>query len=143
MSATRRPDPQLPAPHPLVTPETKPFWDATAEAQLVLATCRGCDTVLWYPKAFCSACGTFDVEWVEASGRGTIYTFTITRRGIGSYADAGPYVMAYVELAEGPRLITNIVDCDPETLEIGQEVEVVFHPTGQGAALPRFRPVGT
>jgi uncharacterized OB-fold protein len=89
----------------------------------------------------CPACGSLDTEWIEASGRGTVYSFTVVRRGAGAYRDAGPYVLAYVELAEGPRVMTNIVDCDPELINIGDRVEVVFHDTGQGAALPRFRPV--
>jgi hypothetical protein len=66
----------------------------------------------------------------------------VTRRGAGAYRDATPYVLAYVELAEGPRVMTNIVDCDVDALQIGDPVEVTFHDTGQGAALPRFRPAG-
>jgi uncharacterized protein len=134
--------PPLPAPHPAVNPETRPFWDATARGQLLLRRCRSCTTVNWYPRTLCPACGSFDTEWIEASGRGTIYTFAVTRRGAGAYRDATPYVLAYVELAEGPRVMTNIVDCDIDALQIGDPVEVTFHDTGQGAALPRFRPAG-
>jgi uncharacterized OB-fold protein len=73
-----------------------------------------------------------------------VYSFTINRRGtadLAAYRDAGVYVLAYVELEEGPRMMTNIVDCDPESIRIGQAVELVFHDTGQGNALARFRPV--
>jgi uncharacterized OB-fold protein len=80
------------------------------------------------------------VSWFEASGRGTIYSYTINRRGQGDYRDMA-YVVAYVELDEGPRVLTNIVDYDFEKLEVGQPVQVVFHPTSGGPALPRFRPV--
>jgi uncharacterized OB-fold protein len=132
--------PQLPAPAPNVNPETRPFWDATTEGRLILRKCTACGTVNWYPRTLCPACGSFDTEWIEAAGRGTIYSFTVTRRGSGAYRDAAPYVLAYVELAEGPRMMTNIVDCDVDALQIGDPVEVVFHDTGQGAALPRFRP---
>jgi hypothetical protein len=69
-----------------------------------------------------------------------VYTFSVVRRGIGAYADA-PYVLAYVELAEGPRVMTNIVDCDVDSVRIGQEVELVFHRASAETALPRFRPV--
>ena len=103
----------------------------------------GCQAVIWYPRPFCPACASTHVEWIEASGRGTVYSFTVNRRGqadLADYKDAGVYVLAYVELAEGPRMMTNIVDCDPDTVRIGQAVEVVFHDTGQGTALPRFRP---
>jgi uncharacterized OB-fold protein len=123
--------------------ETQPFWDATAEGRLLLERCDapGCGTVIWYPRSFCPTCGSMDTSWFEASGRGTIYSCTVTRRGQGAYRDAGPFVLAYVELEEGPRVMTNIVDCDPATVHIGQAVHVTFHDTGQGSALPRFRPV--
>ncbi len=129
----------LPAPPPIVNAETKPFWDATAEGKLLLARCKGCSTVMWYPRAFCPECSSFDIEWTEASGKGTIYSYTINRRGQGDYRDLA-YVVAYVELAEGPRVLTNIVDCDMSALKVGQAVEVVFHPTSSGVALPRFKP---
>jgi uncharacterized OB-fold protein len=139
----------LPAPAPTVTPETKPFWDATAQGRLLLAKCPSCEEVLWYPKAFCSKCATTEVAWIEASGRGTVYSFTIARRathaGVSDhrdpYGESTNFVLALVELAEGPRMFTNIVECDPESVEIDQEVELIFADTGEGSALPRFRPV--
>lgn len=130
----------LPSFAPPVTVETQPFWDATAEGRLVLPRCRKCQIVVWYPRSFCPACHTHGVDWVEASGRGTIYSFSVIRKGEGPFREASPYVLAYVELEEGPRLLTNIVDCDPERLEINQAVEVVFAETDKGTALPRFRP---
>ena len=133
----------LPAPAPNVLPEVKPFWDATAEGRLVLPRCLECQTLIWYPRPFCPACASTRVEWIEASGRGTIYSFTVNRRGVAdlpAYRDAGVYVLAYVELDEGPRVMTNVVECEPDSVRIGQRVEVVFHDTGQGTALPRFRP---
>lgn len=132
----------LPAPAPYVNPETKPYWDATTEGRLLLRHCRACDTVIWYPRSLCPECGSLDTEWIESGGRGTIFTFSVNRRGAGAYRDASPYVLAYVELEEGPRMMTNIVDCDIDAIAIGDPVEVVFHDTGQGAALPRFRPAG-
>lgn len=128
----------LPTPAPPVTPETKPFWDATAEGRLVLPKCRPCRTVFWYPRAICPNCHAIDVEWIDAAGRGTIYSFTVIRRG--GYASGGDYVLAYVELVEGPKIMTNIVECVPGDLACGQPVEVVFHDTGHGSALPRFKP---
>ena len=135
----------LPAPAPFVNPEVKAFWDATAEGRLVLAKCLECQTIIWYPRPFCPECSSVRIEWVPASGKGTIYSFTVNRRGtadLREYRDAGTYVLAYVELAEGPRVMTNIVDVDPNTVKIGQAVEAVFHDTGQGSALIRFRPTG-
>jgi uncharacterized OB-fold protein len=134
----------LPAPAPFVLPEVKPFWDATAEGRLVLPRCLECEAIIWFPRPFCPVCASTRVEWIEASGRGTVYSFTVNRRGVADlaeYRDAGVYVLAYVELSEGPRVMTNIVDCDPGSVHIGQQVEVVFHDTGQGNALARFRPI--
>ena len=133
----------LPAPAPVVLPEVKSFWDATAEGRLLLPRCDDCQTVIWYPRPFCPACGSLRVTWFEASGRGTVYSYTVNRRGtadLPEYRQAGTYVLAYVELEEGPRVMTNIVDCDPESVRIGQPVSIVFHETSQGTALPRFRP---
>ena len=132
---------ELPAPVPTVNPETKPFWDGTAEGRLLLQRCLDCAAVVWYPRTFCPKCPRGQLEWFEASGRGSVYSFTIVRRGAtGAYRDTAPYVLAYVELAEGPRLLTNIVDCDVDAVRIGDEVRAVFHPTGEGSALVRFRP---
>lgn len=133
----------LPTPAPEVTTETAAFWSATADGTLLLPRCEHCDAVIWYPRAFCPACGSLDVTWVEASGRGTVYSFTVVRRGAPSYESAAPYVVAYVELEEGPRVLTNIVGCDVDDVEVGMPVEVVFHDTGQGSALYRFRPVSS
>ncbi len=136
----------LPAPAPNVLPEVKPFWDATARGELVLPRCLECRTLIWYPKPFCPSCASTRVEWVPASGRGTVYSYTVNRRGVAdlaAYRDAGVYILAYVELEEGPRIMTNIVDCDPESVRIGQKVELVFHDTGAGNALARFRPAGS
>lgn len=85
-------------------------------------------------------CGSTSVTWFEASGRGTVYSCTVTRRIPGSWRAATPFVLAYVELDEGPRVATNVVGCDPETVHIGQAVRTVFDPTPDGPALLRFTP---
>ena len=134
----------LPAPAPIVLPEVKPFWDATAQGRLVLPRCLECQMVIWYPRPFCPACASTRIEWIEASGSGTVYSYTINRRGqadLPAYREAGVFVLAYVELDEGPRVMTNIVDCDPDSVRVGQRVQVVFHEAGPEAALVRFRPV--
>jgi uncharacterized protein len=130
----------LPTPAPTPTAETAPFWAATGEGRLLLARCRACGHVIWYPRAVCPDCHSLDTEWAEASGRGTVYSFTVSRRGEGPWREVAPYVLAYVELDEGVRVMTNIVDCDVDTLRIGQPVEVAFADTGEGNALVRFRP---
>ena len=133
--------PHLPSPAPAVVPETESFWAATGRGKLVLPECAACATIIWYPKGICPECGSLDIGWVEASGEGEVYTFTVSRRGEGAYRDAGPFVLAYVELDEGPRVMTNIVGCSPESVRIGLRVRAVFDDTGQGSALVRFAPV--
>lgn len=131
----------LPNPAPTVTQANAAFWAATADGRFQLQRCNECDTVLWFPRRHCPSCWTENVSTFDASGKGMIYSFTVIRKGAMAYKDAGPFVVAYVELAEGPRIMTNIVECDVETVAVGMPVEVVWHDTGQGNALYRFRPV--
>ena len=131
----------LPAPAPAVNPETREFWDATAQDRLLLRRCRDCGAVIWYPRAICPECSSLQTEWFEAAGRGRIYSYTVNHRGEGAYQGVPPFVLAYVELDEGPRVMTNIVGAEPGELAVGLPVEVVFHDTGDGAALPRFQPM--
>ncbi|HEX4833924.1 MAG TPA: OB-fold domain-containing protein [Trebonia sp.] len=133
----------LPAPAPPVNPETQEFWDATARGRLLLRRCRACGSVNWYPRVICPECSSLDTEWFEASGRGRVYSYTVNYRGEGAYKEAAPFVLAYVELDEGPRMLTNIVGAGggvPAGLAVGLPVEVTFADTGEGSALPRFRP---
>jgi len=131
----------LPAPAPPVNPETKPFWDATLQARLLVKQCQDCQSLIWYPRAICPECSSLRTSWLRVSGRGRIYSYTVNHRGQGPYQGCGPYVLAYVELDEGPRMMTNIVETDDRELAVGMPVEVVFHDTGEGSALPRFRPL--
>ncbi|QEN16395.1 Zn-ribbon domain-containing OB-fold protein [Mycolicibacterium sp. ELW1] len=133
--------PQLPSPPPGVTPDTSVFWAATLDGKLLLQRCADCGLAGYYPRYVCANCHHTNLAYIEASGRGSIYSHTVTTRGILEYADAGSYVLAMVELNEGPKMLTNIIGCDPTELSIGQPVEVVFCATGGDGALPRFRPV--
>lgn len=130
----------LPTPAPTVTSSNAAFWAATAEGKFLLQRCSTCSTIVWFPRAHCPSCWTETLSTFEASGSGTIYSFTIVRKGRNVYSESAPFVIAYVELAEGPRIMTNIVDCDPESLQVGMKVRMVFHDTGQGNALYRFVP---
>ena len=133
--------PSLPTPAPVVEPDTEAFWAATAQGRLLLPHCAACESTFWYPRGLCPRCGSLDIDWTEASGRGTVYSFTVIRRGDGAYAEAAPYLLAYVELTEGPRLLTNLVGIEPDMARVGQPVEVTFDNTGHDVALPRFRPI--
>lgn len=131
----------LPTPSPPMDPDTAPYWEASTEGRLVLPRCTACGLVIWYPRAFCPDCSSLDIEWFDSSGEGSVYSFTIVRRGQGRYRDAAPYVLAYVELDDGPRVLTNIVDADLDGLHIDQRVVATFDPVPDiDAALLRFRP---
>ncbi|GAA5145538.1 hypothetical protein GCM10025768_02910 [Microbacterium pseudoresistens] len=133
----------LPVPPPQIQPEMSVFWEALRVGELLLPHCRRCEFVVWSPRPYCPKCGSFDVDWVSASGDGVVYSFTVNRRGKGfnkKYQEIGPYIVAYVELAEGPRILTNIVDADVDSVEIGVRVRGVVHRAGDDVIV-RFRPV--
>lgn len=121
-------------PAPPVTPETEPFWQAAAGGRLLLKRCASCGQPHHYPRSICPFCFSNRTEWGEASGQGTIYTYSVMRRA------PVPYAIAYVTLAEGVTLMTNIVDCDLDGVRIGQRVKVVFKPTEGGPPVPMFTP---
>ena len=131
----------LPARPPLPNAETQPFWDATAEGRIELPRCGDCDLVIWYPRSICPDCQSTDLTWQSMSGAGTLYSYSVTRAGGGrAWREHLPFVVAYVRLDEGPTMLTNIVDCDPDDLEVDMAVTAVFDDTGEGNALVRFRP---
>jgi len=132
---------ELPTPEPPITPETERFWDATGEDILLLTQCSDCGDIFHYPRVRCPHCASSETEWIEGSGKGTIYSYTVTRTTGGKYANATPFVLAYVELDEGPRVMTNIVDADLDDIEVEQRVRVTFHETDEDHRLPRFTPV--
>lgn len=118
-------------------PETLPYWEAARRGEFLLRHCSDCDQVHWFARSICPFCWSSSTDWVTASGRGTVYSWTVMRRA------SRPYAVAYVELAEGPRMLTNIVDCDLDALAVGLPVQVVFCPTSDPDAPPiaMFRPV--
>jgi uncharacterized OB-fold protein len=122
------------------SPELSLFWEATTRGVLMLARCDSCGNVIWYPRPFCPTCGSTDVSWFESTGRGAVYTYTVVRKTSAPFDAAAPYVVAFVELDDGPRVLTNIIGCDPESVRIGQRVTVEFDPPEPGGALYRFRP---
>ncbi len=133
--------PQIPVPEP--TPVTQPFWDAARKHVLSIQRCADCEKAVFYPRSTCPECGSDALGWIDATGRGTIYTYTIARRPtMRALAARVPYAIAIVELEEGPRFTTNIVDCDIESLEVGQAVEAVFEDLSAEMTLVYFRPVG-
>jgi len=138
---------ELPTVAPPYSAEAEPFWTAAADGRLVVPVCDACGHHIWYPRSWCPVCGSEAVTWTEVSGRGTVYARTVIRKAMGPWADAVPYVAAYVELEEGPRILTNVVTDDPASVEIGTAVEALFVPVEQADGAPRqailrFRPTG-
>jgi uncharacterized OB-fold protein len=123
---------KYPAPEP--NPETKRFWEAAAQGQLLVKKCLSCGEIHYYPRALCPFCGSDRTDWQTASGRGTVYSWSVMRRA------ETPYAIAYVTLDEGVTMMTNIVDCDLNGIRIGQKVRVVWKPTEGGPPLPAFTP---
>jgi len=128
-----------PRPTPDVTPESAPYWRAASEGELRLSACPDCGLVSHYPRALCPDCFA-ETEWTVASGRGEVYTYSVARRMSGWPESDLPMVLGYVELAEGPRVMTTVV-ADPEEVSVGSGVEVRFVPTGaEDVAIPVFVP---
>jgi uncharacterized OB-fold protein len=132
---------QLPAKAPITNVETQQFWDGTAEGRIDLPRCTQCNLVIWYPRAVCPDCQSTAHVWETMAATGTVYSFTVTRAGGGRrWKEHLPFVVAYVRLDEGPTMLTNIVGCDPDAVQIGMAVSAVFDDTGEGASLVRFEP---
>jgi uncharacterized protein len=123
----------LPAPAPPVNDETAPYWAALSEGRLDVPVCDACGHHIWYPRSWCPVCQHDTVTWTTLSGRGIVYARTILHKAMGPWGDAAPFVIAYVELDEGPRVLTNVVSDDPGSIEIGTAVEAVFVPVDEPA----------
>lgn len=133
---------QVAKPVPVVQPWARPFWEAAREKRLVLQCCNACGRTIHYPRVACPHCGTEDLGWREASGRGAIYSYTVVESNAPSAFIADmPYVVAVIRLEEGVQMLSNIVECDPATLQCDQPVEVVFEVLSEEFTLPKFRPV--
>jgi len=119
---------------PDINMETAVYWESAKNGKLLVKTCKACGKLHYYPRTICPHCLSSDTDWVEASGKGTIYTYSVMRR------TETPYVIAYVTLEEGVTMLSNIVECDVDDVAVGQTVEVVFRDTEGGHSLPVFRP---
>jgi len=119
-------------PYAMAYPETAPFWEAAEQGRLLLKTCQKCQRAHWYPRVVCPFCGEEHTEWKPASGQGRIYAYSVQERA------ETPFALAYIELEEGPILLSNMVDCDLRDLHIGDSVHVVFRQTRDGRYAPFF-----
>jgi len=123
--------------------EAREFWDGCRRGRLRLQHCPRCGNWQYYPRYACTSCGRRDPDWEDASGAATVWSYSVVERGFAHFVDRTPYVVALVKLAEGPVMMTNIVDCDPGEVELDMPVEVVCRKDeATGVTLPYFRPAG-
>lgn len=126
---------------PPISEASIPFWDATKQRQLVLQWCKSCDSVIHFPRAVCPSCLSDELEFRSATGRGSVYAFTVVHRpGNPTMEERVPYVVALVELDEGARMMSNVVGCEPTEVSVGMPVQVTWEELSDGRALPLFEP---
>ncbi len=129
-------------PLPRIDEEARGYWEALARHELYFQRCRDCGTKRFYPRALCPVCLSSATEWVRASGRGVVYSFTVTYQNQApGFREELPYVLAIVELDEGVRMMTNVVGCAPDAVRVGMPVQVVFEDVTAEITLAKFRPV--
>jgi len=125
---------------PRPTAETRPYWDGCRDGRLLLQRCDGCGAYQFYPRLMCCHCNGDTLSWTRASGRGTVRSYTIVRRPVSrAYATETPYVVALIELAEGPTMMSNVVDCEPSDVTVGAAVDVLFEKWTDEISIPKFR----
>jgi uncharacterized protein len=119
--------------------DSRPYWEGLAQGELRIQRCKVCAQAVFYPRALCPHCHSDQLEWIVASGRGTIYTYTVAHQAFGLFAEDVPFVIALVELEEGVRMLSRIVDAPRERVTIGAAVHVTFEGAGEDLTLPYFR----
>ncbi len=129
---------------PLPQPQkwSRQFWQGTKENKLLLKKCTGCGHIDFPPYMYCTECMSLEHEWIESSKKGTVYSFSITYVGAPpAFTEDQPYTLVFVDLDEGVRMLSRIVDCPSEDVKIGMEVEAVFDPVTGDTTLVMFRPL--
>jgi len=131
-----------PKPVPVVNTWARPFWDAAREERLIIQKCNECGKHVFYPRIACPHCSADSLVWVEASGRGTVYSCTVVEANAPSafLADM-PFVVAVIKLEEGVQMLSNVIGCDPYDVECDMPVEVAFEKLNDEFTLPKFKPV--
>jgi len=129
---THHPVPWADDPNVAAQPENRPFWQAAEEGRLLGKACKACGHFHWTPRVVCPFCRSTDTHWLPLSGRGEVYACSTLRRA------SPPYTVAYVQLAEGPTMLTNLVDMAEADMHIGAPVQVVFRRTDEGRMAPKF-----
>jgi uncharacterized protein len=122
---------------------TQPFWDGAKQGKLMLQRCNATGKLQWPPRPLSLYTGRNDLSWIEVSGKATLYSWTVTRSAWPGHEGRVPYVCAYVKLQEGVRMLVNLINCDPEQLQIGMDLHLVWDELDEGVPYPAFTPVAT
>jgi len=126
---------------PRIDEMNRPYWEGAKRHELLLQKCQECGHYRYPPGETCPSCLSDRLEWVKVSGRGSVYTWTVFHQAYHpAYKDGIPYAVVAVELEEGPRMVTNLVNCRIEDIKMGMPVEVVFDDVTEEVSLPKFRP---
>ena len=129
-------------PLPVANADSLPYWNAARERRLLIRKCNACGALHFMPRHLCPACWSDQLEWVEAKGTGSVHSFTIIRRApMAAFAPRAPYVVALIDLDEGPRMMANVLGEDALSVRIGDRVKVTFEDRGEGAMIPQFQRV--
>ncbi len=129
-------------PEPKPTEYSEGFWAGVRRGELVIQRCTNCERLRHYPQPMCPDCHSVDFDWAPVTGRGVIYSYTVAHRAFHpAWKDDVPYVLATIELEEGVRMLTDLIGIDPNTVKIGQQVEVYFEELPGQGMMPRFRRV--
>jgi len=129
-----------PLPQPIPNADSRPYWDAAREGRLLIRKCKACGELHFMPRYLCPNCWSDQLEWVESAGKGNVHSFTVIRRApLPEFAARVPYVVALIELDEGPRMMANVLGDNALEVRIGTRVGVTFEDRGEGAMVPQFQ----
>ena len=131
--------PQFPASMIQQDSDSRPYWEGLKQGELRIQRCDACGRAVFYPRSLCPHCFADQLSWIVASGRGSIYSYTVAHQAFGPFAAQTPFIVAIIELEEGVRMMSRIIDAPREQVAIGVSVRVTFEPAGEDVTLPYFR----
>lgn len=129
-------------PIPVADADSAPYWEGCRDGRLLIQQCAECETLRFPPNRICGACHSDKMKWIEASGKGRVYSWIVVNHAVPRevYGDDVPYAVALIDLEEGVRMVSNVIGFDPHEIAADMPVEVVFEPGGESVVLPKFRP---